>query len=97
MDESEFKKLSVKQLGDYLQNNGVSKEAIATLVENNVSGLALLLVDKSELKELLKTIGDRAIVRNLLLSLKKVSYSGNKIKCVVTTSCVLFSYLYINF
>ena len=70
MDESKFQKLSVKQLGDYLQNNGVSKEAIATLVENNVSGLALL-VDKSELKKLLKTIGDRAIVRNLLLSLKK--------------------------
>ena len=54
MDESEFKKLSIKQLGDYLQNNGVSKEAIAALVEN-VLGLALL-VDKSELKELLKTI-----------------------------------------
>ena len=68
MDKSEFKKLSIKQPGDYLQNDGVCKQAIATLVENDVSGLALL-VEKSELKELLKTMGDRVIVRNLLLSI----------------------------
>ena len=70
MDFSEFNSLSIEQLGEYLENKGVSNEAILRLEENKVSGLAMLLVDEVELKELLPTIGDRAIVKNLLKELR---------------------------
>ena len=72
MDESSFKKLSIQKLGEYLQNNGVSMEAVTCLEVNKVTGLALLLVDETELKELLQTILDRAVVWNLLKNIGKI-------------------------
>lgn len=41
-------------------------------MDNNVSGRALLLIDDNEIKELLSTIGDRAIVRDLVRGINKV-------------------------
>ena len=72
MDEKNFKSLSVDELGEYLVENGVGKEAVANLSKNNVSGFALMLLDQSELKELISTIGDRAVVRNILCNIEKV-------------------------
>lgn len=66
----DFRSLSIEELGGYLQNKSVSDDAIEALKENKVSGLALLLVSESELKDLLPTIGDRAIVRSLLSDIK---------------------------
>ena len=54
MDEFSFKKLSIQKLGEYLPNNGVSMEAVKCLEVNKVTGLALLLVEETELKELLQ-------------------------------------------
>lgn len=65
-----FKAMSIEQLGRHLEGKGVSCDAVERLADNKVSGFALLLIDKSELKELVPTIGDRAIVRNLLKDLK---------------------------
>lgn len=73
MSESIMKKLSVKQLGDYLTKCGISPEAIITFSTNQVTGQALLLVDDGELRELLQTIGDRAVVRNILKQIRKVN------------------------
>lgn len=67
---SMMKKLSVQQLGDYLTKSGISPEAIKSFLVNQVTGQALLLLDDSELKELIQTIGDRAILRNLLKEVK---------------------------
>ena len=66
----DFRSLSIEELGGYLQNKSVSDDAIEALKENKVSGLALLLVSESELKDLLPTIGDRAIVCSLLSDIK---------------------------
>ena len=66
MDLSSLKKLSVLELSTFLGGNGVSSDAIQSLKMNQVSGLALLLVEEDELKEMLKTIGDRAVVRVIL-------------------------------
>lgn len=63
--------LSVQELAEYLKELCVSSQAIDSLIENQVSGRALLLVDEGELKELLHTIGDRAVVRDLLNRARK--------------------------
>ena len=63
---SAFSKLSIEDLTAYLEKNGISSGALQSLEENKVSGLALLLVSEDDLKEMVKAIGDRAIVRNLL-------------------------------
>ena len=52
--ETDVLKFKSRQLGEYLVENGVDKEAVATLSKNNASGLALTLL------ELISTIGDRA-------------------------------------
>ena len=70
MEESTLKRLSIQHLGEYLGKTGVSEDAIQTLKENKVSGLALLLLNESELVSLLPTIGDRAIVRTILNDVK---------------------------
>lgn len=69
----DVKGLSIEELASFLRDNSVSEEAIALFRDNKVSGQALLLVDDGELKELMPTIGDRAIVRNLLSKIKKVT------------------------
>lgn len=72
MSQSELSNLSALELAEYLQEFGVSIEAREQLVDNNVSGRALLLIDDNEIKELLSTIGDRAIVRDLVRGINKV-------------------------
>ena len=67
-----IRSLSVEELADHLTQNGVSSKAIKCLRDNEVSDRALLLVDDFELKELLHTIGDRAIVRDILNKARKV-------------------------
>ncbi len=68
-----FKAMSIDQLGRHLEDKGVSSDAVERLADNKVSGFALLLIEESELKEMVPAIGDRAILRNLLKDLK-VSY-----------------------
>lgn len=66
MERDAIRKLSISELMQYLEGKGVSSDALQCLQDNRVSGLALLLVSEEELKEMLATIGDRAIVRDLL-------------------------------
>ena len=75
MNQAVFKSYSVQQLGEYLLENGFSSEAIETLKDNRVSGLALLLPTESELATLLPMIGDKAIVGAILRTVK-VSWTG---------------------
>ena len=71
-----LKALTVPRLAAYLEDNGVSSEATKSLVNNKVSGRALLLVESRELKELIPTIGDLAIVRELLENARKVTVNS---------------------
>ena len=66
MDRAHFERLTVTQLGDFLREKNVSDRAVTALAKDNISGLALLLVEETELNEMLPTIGDRAVIRNLL-------------------------------
>ena len=70
MERSDFKNLTVESLAAYLSNSGVSDGAITSLRDQGVSGRALLLLDRQELKELLPKIGDLAIVRDVLGKIK---------------------------
>ena len=71
---SEFiKALTIDRLAAYLEDNDVSEEATKRLRDNKVSGRALLLLNRSELKELLPTIGDLAIVRDIISNVGEVS------------------------
>lgn len=72
ISESMMRKLSVEQLGDYLTKNGLSQEAIHAFSKNNVTGKALLLLEDDDIKGLIDTIGDRAVLRNLLREVRKV-------------------------
>lgn len=67
-----FKAMSIEQVGKHLGEKGVSSDALQRLADNKVSGLALLLIEESELKEMVPAIGDRAILRNLLKDLKVI-------------------------
>ena len=62
----ELCKLSALELASYLGEFGVSVEGREKMVDDNISGRALLLLDDNDLKEVLKAIGDRAIVKDLL-------------------------------
>ena len=66
--------LSVAGLCEVLKEQGISVKTLDNLSSNMVSGLALTLLDDSELKELVPVIGDRAILRNFI---KKVLYNYN--------------------
>ena len=73
MERSDFKNLTVESLAAYLSNSGVSDGAITSLRDQGVSGRALLLLDRQELKELPPKIGDLAIVRDVLGKIKHSS------------------------
>ena len=68
-----LKLMSVFALAEYLGGKGVSEGSLEELKANKVSGQALQFLNEEELKELFPTIGDRALVRNVLLEFKKVS------------------------
>lgn len=68
----EFEKLTVSDLVEFLEEQGISSKTLQNFNSNMVSGLALTALDDSELKELVPIIGDRAAIRNLLNKLKKV-------------------------
>ena len=57
-----LEQMSVTQLSIFLKTKRISQKAIDCLADNMVSGIALTLLDTSELKELIPTIGDRAQV-----------------------------------
>lgn len=54
--------LSVAGLREYMEGQGISLKTLDNLSSNMVSGLALTLLDESELKELVLIIGDRAVL-----------------------------------
>lgn len=73
----EFKKLGVQDLRDYLSTRGISYKSLESVTSGMITGLALLLLDESELKEVFPIIGDRAVIRDITQTLKqqgRVSY-----------------------
>ena len=79
-----LEQMSVTQLSIFLKTKTISQKAIDCLADNMVSGIALTLLDTSELKELIPTIGDRAQVREIIRTSKEVILSLFK-----TRSCQL--------
>lgn len=68
-----LEQMSVTQLSIFLKTKRISQKAIDCLADNMASGIALTLLDTSELKELIPTIGDRAQVREIIWTSKEES------------------------
>ena len=68
----DFKAFSVSGLRAFLAGEGISIKTLENFSSNMVSGLAMTLLDEAEIKELVPIIGDRAILRNILMKLKQV-------------------------
>ena len=55
----EFKHLTVTELREYLARHNITSKTLELLAKNMVSGFALVLLDESELMEVVPTISDR--------------------------------------
>ena len=62
----EFKCLTITELREYLARQSICSKVLKLFAENMVSGLALVLLNKSELKEVVPTIGGRTILRKTI-------------------------------
>ena len=69
----ELKRLTVTELREYLARQNITSKTLELFAENMVSGFALVLLDESELKEVVPTISDRAILRITIQKLKQVN------------------------
>ena len=67
---SEF---DVKELSDYLINEGLHEDVVAAIYDNRITGAILVNLTESDLKELAPTIGDRVTLRKLIDRVCKVN------------------------
>ena len=58
--------LSVEELADYLEEEGMDEEVAKSFKENRICGATFLQLQNDELKELVPVIGSRVKVRKLL-------------------------------
>lgn len=86
MEVSVFKNLTVDGLAAHLSGSCVSDGAITSLRDHGVSGRALLLLDRQELKEILPKIGDLAIVRDVLSKIK-----DDTSQVIMNSWCILYA------
>ena len=58
--------LSDEEFGTWLYEKGFHEDLVSSFVSQRISGNAFLLLSEDDLKELVPTIGDRSVVRDLL-------------------------------
>jgi len=66
----EIKSLSEVEFGDWLTEKGFHEDLVFSFVSQRISGKAFLLLSEDDVKELVPTIGDRTVVRDLLSKCK---------------------------
>ena len=72
-DMDDFQSLSVSGLCTFLESQSISTKTLDNFSTNMVSGLAMILLDEGDIKELVPIIiGDKAILWNILKKLKLV-------------------------
>ena len=78
-----IKELNREDFGDFLLEKGVDQEVASLFVSNRISGSVFLKLTEDELKELIPTIGDRILVKELLKEVSQVL-----ITCVILSNCI---------
>ena len=58
--------LNVEELSDHLVEKGVHEDMFTTFKSNRISGKVFLKLSDENLKELIPTVGDRVLVKELL-------------------------------
>ena len=64
-----------QEFGEYLLQNGVHEDVVATVVNNRICCETFLDLSESDLKELAPTVGDRIRLRKILEEVRKVRLS----------------------
>jgi len=73
-DREQIKSLSEGDFGDWFLEKGYHEDLVSSFVSQQISGNAFLLLSEDDIKELVPTIGDRILVRDLLNKCKVLSY-----------------------
>lgn len=68
-----IKDLNVEDFGDFLLQKGVHEDIASLFVNNRITGVLFLKLSEEDLKELIPTIGDRIVVKELLRDASKVT------------------------
>ena len=61
-----FHGLNIEELSDHLVEKGVHEDMSATFKSNRISGKVFLKLSDENLKELIPTVGDGVLVKELL-------------------------------
>ena len=64
---------SVDELGDFLKVKGIGEDILSILRENRVGGETFLDLNESDLRELVKPLGERKTLQKLIESYKPSS------------------------
>lgn len=68
----EIQDLSCQDLGEYLIDQEIHQEVVTIFHDNRICAESFLEMNEDDLKEMLPVIGDRILVRKLLINLQKV-------------------------
>lgn len=63
-----------EEFGDYLLQNGLHEDVVATVISNRICSETFLHLTESDLKELAPTVGDRIRLRKILEDTRKVRF-----------------------
>ena len=85
-----IKDLNVDDFSEFLLEKGVHEEVASLFVSNRISGSIFLRLSEDDLKELIPTIGDRILVKELLKQVSQVYIE--RIFSTVSNTCGLFHY-----
>ncbi len=76
---SDIQEYSVDQLSDFLQDKGIGEDILSTLRENRVGGDVFLELTESDLRELVKPLGEWKALQKLISSYKPVEAASTGI------------------
>ena len=65
-DRDSIELLDCQEFGEFLTAEGIHEDVVSLFVTNRVNGSTFLKLSEDDLKELIPTIGDRVIVREIL-------------------------------
>lgn len=91
-----IKDLNVEDFSEFLLEKGVHEEVASLFVSNRISGSIFLKLSEGDLKEIIPTIGDRILVKELLNQVSQVIFYTYLVATVLNTwelNCVYLQLL----
>lgn len=68
-----MKDLDSTDLGQYLTEQGLHEDAVATIVDNRISGELFMDLTGEDLKDMFPIVGDRMSVHKILQNIQQVA------------------------